>query len=56
MGIQKFGNGELLGQDVDDFQGIRTSAVADQPWTSEDAAELERESAQGALAESVREE
>lgn len=56
MGFQKFGNGELLGQDVDDFQGISTTAAAEQPWTESDAAELERESTTGTPAESAREE
>lgn len=44
MGIQKFGTGEVLGQDRDDAQGIQTTGAVHQPWTPVDDAELERES------------
>lgn len=55
MGFQKYGTGEILGQDVDDFQGISTTAAVEQPWTETDTAELERESTTDAPAETAQE-
>lgn len=44
MGFQKFGTGDVLGQDREDAQGIQTVGAAAQPWTSTDDVELEQES------------
>lgn len=55
MGFQKFGTGEVLGQDDNDAQGIQSLGAGERPWTQEDAVELERESTTDAPAETIGE-